>query len=334
MTYIDTAISPYKIIFQDPNPKYPPHIAIDPVNICNHNCPKCFFRKDSTADLKIPRDTKGYVLDLDRIKELFDEVKGHTKAITLVGGGDPIVHPKIEEIVDYGNKCGFEMGIVTNGSLKKRLENCEWIRVSLDAVTPETYSYTHGSTELDKTIENIKYFISKNKMVGVSFLIYPENRHEVYEAAVLAKSLGVKYIQFKPVYSDDCGDEHKPYFNEVSEAIKKAKTLENDVFKVLNFWDRVNDLTQREKEYSSCGVQDFVTQIGANGEVYMCCIYKYNDEYSFGNINNQTFREIWDGSLRKKMSKIDVKKCPPCFYNKQNELIEYMRSDKVHKNFI
>lgn len=334
MTYIDTAISPYKIINQEKDPKYPIHIAIDPANICNHNCPKCFFRKDSTADLKIPRDTKGYLLDLDVIKRLFDEVKGYTKAITLVGGGDPIVHPHIEDIIDYGNKCGFEVGIVTNGGINKKLKGCEWIRVSLDATTPDTYLYTHGTKELNHTIENIKYFIKNNKVVGVSFLIYPQNRHEVYEAAILAKSLGVKYIQYKPVYTDECGEEHKPYFEEVARDIKKAKLLETDDFKVLDFWDRVNDLTSREKEYSSCGVQDYVTQIGANGEVYICCIYKYNDDYSFGNINNQSFSKIWNGAIRKNKSKIDIKKCPPCFYNKQNEIIEYMRSDKIHNSFI
>lgn len=334
MNYQDTAISPYKIIQQPAFPKYPIHVALDPVNICNHNCPKCYFRKDSTADLKIERDTRGYTLDFEVIKKLFDEIKGYTKAITLVGGGDPIVHPKIKEIVDYGNACGFEMGVVTNGGIDKGLENCEWIRVSMDATTSEVYEYTHGVKTFDVTLENIKKLVKTNKFVGVSFLIYPENKHQTYDAAVLAKSLGVKYVQFKPVYTDECGNEHKEYFDEVVSEIKRAKLLETEDFKVLDFWDRVNDLTYRPKEYSTCGVQDFVTQIGADGEVYICCIYKYNKNYSFGNINEKSFSEIWNGAIREKKSKIDVKKCPPCFYNKQNEIIEYKRSDKIHENFI
>jgi len=334
MNYLDTAISPYKIVEQPSFPKYPIHVAVDPVNICNHNCPKCYFRKDSTADLKIERDTRGYKLELEIIKKLFDEIRGHTKAITLVGGGDPIVHPQIKEIVDYGNECGFEMGVVTNGGLDKDLSNCEWIRVSMDATTPEVYEYTHGSKDFNVTIKNIKKLVRTNKLVGVSFLIYPENKHQVYESAVLAKSLGVKYIQFKPVYTDECGNEHKNYYDEVTNEIKRTKKLETEDFKILDFWDRVNDLIEGKKDYSFCGAQDYVTQIGADGEVYICCIYKYNKKYSFGNINNESFANIWGGIMRKKLREIDVKKCPPCFYNKHNEIIEYKRADKIHENFI
>ncbi len=334
MNYLDTAISPYKIIQQESKPKYPIHVAIDPVNICNHNCPKCYFRKDSTADLQIERDTRGHILEFDVIKNLFDEIKGYTKSITLVGGGDPIVHPKIKEIVDYGNECGFEMGVVTNGGLDRGLSNCEWIRVSMDATTPEVYEYTHGVKDFDVTLENIKKLVKTNKFVGVSFLIYPENRHQTYDAAVLAKSLGVKYVQYKPVYTDECGDEHVEYFDEVAEEINKAKELQTEDFKVLDFWNRVNDLTGGKKDYSFCGVQDYVTQIGADGEVYICCIYKYNKAYSFGNINQQSFGKIWNGAVRNKKCNIDISKCPPCFYNKQNEIIEYMRSEKIHENFI
>jgi len=334
MNYQDTAISPYKIIEQPDHPKYPIHVAIDPVNICNHNCPMCFFRKDSEANLHIKRDTRGYVLDLEIIKNLFDEIKHHTKAITLVGGGDPIVHPHIEKIINYGNNCGFKIGMVSNGGIKKEIRDCEWIRISMDAATAKTYEYTHGSKDFNITLENIKEYIKNNKFVGVSFLIYPENRHEVYDAAILAKDLGVKYIQYKPVYTDNCGDEHRPYYTDVADDIKRVKELQTNDFKVLDFWDRVNDLTDRPKEYSTCGVQDYVTQIGADGEVYICCIYKYNVEYSFGNINNESFCEIWNGKMREKLRKIDVKKCPPCFYNKHNEIIEYKRADKVHKEFI
>lgn len=334
MNNLDTAISQYKVILQEPNPKYPVHVAIDPVNMCNHNCPKCFFRKDSTADLKIPRDTRGFTLSLDVIKGVMNDIKGHTKSITLVGGGDPIVHPQIEEIVNYGNECGFEMGIVTNGGLRKEIKGCEWVRVSMDATTSDVYEYTHGAKDFEKTLENIKNYVANNKLVGVSFLIYPENKHQVFDAAVLAKSLGVKYIQYKPVYTDECGQEHLEYFDEVAAEIKRANELVDDTFRIIDFWDRVNDLVDREKLYCKCGVQDYVTQIGANGEVYICCIYKYNDEYSIGNVNSQSFEEIWNSEKRKELCQIDVKKCPPCFYNKQNEMIEYMRSDMIHQNFI
>ncbi len=336
MNYLDTAISPYKIIQQPIYPDYPVHVAIDPVNICNHNCPKCFFRKDSDANLHIDRDTRGFKLDYQVIKNLFDEIKNHTKSITLVGGGDPIVHPEIENIIEYGNSCGFQMGMVTNGGLskKRKIENCEWIRVSLDATTSEIYKYTHGVSDIDITLKNIQEYVKNNTLVGISFLIYPENRHQVYDAAVLAKDLGAKYLQYKPVYTDDFGNEHKTYYDEVANEINRAKELQSNEFKVLDFWDRVNDLTERNKEYSTCGIQNHVTQIGADGEVYMCCIYKYNNKYSFGNINKQSFKKLWNSAKRKQLKQIDVKKCPPCFYNKQNEIIEYLKSKKIHENFI
>jgi len=334
MNTILTAITPYKIIEHGPSPEFPAHITLDPANVCNHRCPKCYFRHTSDADLGVERDRKGYILAYEAIDRLFTDIAGKVRAVTLIGGGEPLMHPRIEDIIRRGLEHGFELGMVTNGGIRKEVRGLEWIRVSLDATTPDVYRYTHGVDTLDQTIENIRYYVAHNKFVGMSFLIYPENHHQTLDAARLAAGLGVGYIQFKPVLSDECGQEHLPYAAKVSEMLAKAKELTRDDFQIIDLWHRVSDLVTCTRNYTRCGIQDYVTQVGANGEVFICCIYKYNNAYSIGNITERSFVEIWKGERRKKLQGINVASCPRCFHDRQNELIEYMRSDKLHANFI
>ena len=40
--------------------------------------------------------------------------------------------------------------------------------------------------------------------------------------------------------------------------------------------------------------------MGAEGEVYACCFLRGNKDFSFGNVNEQSFEEIWNSDHRAK----------------------------------
>ena len=53
-------------------------------------------------------------------------------------------------------------------------------------------------------------------------------------------------------------------------------------------------------------------------------------------IYKHSFTEIWDGEQRKTwLAKLDVQKCPACWFDQTNELIEYLVSENPpHVNFV
>ena len=71
---------------------------------CNYACKYCFVKK------------QGQELSLDLIKTIIDKISPEDYRINLAGG-EPLCSSKIQEIIDYANQKGFEVSIITNGSL-------------------------------------------------------------------------------------------------------------------------------------------------------------------------------------------------------------------------
>ena len=84
----------------------PLHIRIMPTNRCNANCKWCCY---ADAD-------KRAELSTEEIKEiiLYFFALG-TRAITFSGGGEPTLHPGIEDMLTIAKDKGISCGLVTNG---------------------------------------------------------------------------------------------------------------------------------------------------------------------------------------------------------------------------
>ena len=87
----------------------PVGVEIDPSNICNYDCPWCFYSKY--------RKNKNVMISSTNFTKIMDElVELDIKSVTFTGGGEPLVNPNTVRIIEeYGNK--IDIGLVTNGSL-------------------------------------------------------------------------------------------------------------------------------------------------------------------------------------------------------------------------
>ena len=55
-------------------------------------------------------------------------------------------------------------------------------------------------------------------------------------------------------------------------------------------------LEEKKQPYSKCySTPYFWSYIMADGSVYGCSAYLQNEKFNYGNINTQTFQEIWEG---------------------------------------
>ena len=126
-SYSAASVFPSKLLhnklFEDGKIK-PLHIQIIPTNSCNLNCSFC-----SCSD----RDKLRF-LTIEQMKKIIDiSAKRGTKAMTITGGGEPLMHLKLNELIDYAYEKGIQSGLVTNGVLLSRLkyhEGLTWCRIS------------------------------------------------------------------------------------------------------------------------------------------------------------------------------------------------------------
>ncbi|WP_300462900.1 radical SAM protein [Desulfobacula sp.] len=337
-------LSPFKIIHHNIDQKFPIHVEIDPTSTCQQDCIRCSYKQniDGKRDYIIHKQNAR--LPYDKFLDLIDELKTiGIKAITLSGGGEPLIYPKIESIIDHILTSGIQIGVITNLSTKidtGLLSKAIWVRVSLDAASHKIYETVHrpkNQNAFSLVCENISSIIKKNDSIdlGVNFLIQPENYSEIYDAARLVKKLGAKYIRFAPVIATDHID-YEQLFGECDSLLQKSLSLIDDQFHVFITKERFNSLKKNKKNYSYCYKQKIHPLIGADGNIYPCCLLKYYDRHILGSILNDTFVNVWQGEKRKDwLSKLDVDLCPPCWFDETNLFIEYLLTNNPsHVNFV
>ena len=87
-------------------------IYIEITNRCNLNCSFCIHNKRPFKDMT-----------LDEYKIIIDKIKNYTKEVYLHVLGEPLLHPNINEFIDYASDNGLLVNITTNGYLIKNIFN-------------------------------------------------------------------------------------------------------------------------------------------------------------------------------------------------------------------
>jgi len=323
----------------------PTQIQIDLTNKCNHNCVYCFYR--GVNGNIVQSFDKNATLPFNTVTNLIDNmVELNIPALQITGGGEPLMYPWIKELLAYINKTDLELAMVSNGALMTSeiisyLHNFSWIRISIDAATKETYakSQATGINEFDKVINNVGQLAKEltNTIIGVSFVINPINYKEIYQACKLYKELGVHNVRLSVAYTDDQNKIFEPFMSEMMELARKSRELNDDTFKVFDLGYTHIVHLESKKNYNTCGYSHFTAAIEANGSVRPCCTLKGAKHSNFGNINDNSFGEIWFGETRKNwVKKFNVNSCVLCWMDDKNEFIEYIISNKKpdHVNFI
>ncbi len=324
----------------------PPPITVelDMTNLCNHKCPECsgwYFQNRS-------HDSLSYDLAEDIIKQL---AKIKVRGLIFTGGGEPLCHPDIAKIVKLAHSLGLDIGFITNGSLitekisKDLLSCCRWLRISLDAASAETFKKVHGMNTgaFYKIIDNIQLLIAMKKClnssttIGIGYLTSNYTDDEMLEATKLCKRLNVDYLQFRPMQIHNNG-KFEYHLSDISGNIHRCINESADGFKVLYSKHKYDMMKDKKygRNYTKCYGHQFATVIAADGKVYLCCHMRGHDKYCLGDLNKNTFEEIWSSEQRKIIAEnIDFNDCVPlCRDNTFNQILWNIKQPREHVNFL
>jgi len=303
--------SPYKIILhQDKLSSLftekvtaPIYVRIKPTNRCNHNCYFCVYNESyaNMHETMIKRDE----LSKEKLLEILEDFKEiGVKAITYSGGGEPLVHPNIIEIMIKTIFHNIDLSIITNGQKLKEeysevLTHAKWVRISMDYCDAQTFIQSNRGNEkmFLELIDNIQKF-SKLKRRGdfeVNYIVTRENYKNLKLSALLLKDLGIENVRYSPVWIKNLEQYHNPIKDEVIENISLIKeTLEDDNFKIYSGYSNysVSDAVTH-RTFKPCPFMQIVPVIGADYMVYTCHNQAYSKNGIIGSIENQKFSELW-----------------------------------------
>ncbi|MFC1482214.1 radical SAM protein [Myxococcota bacterium] len=229
-------------------------INLDISTDCNQRCRHCIDRRVTNT---------GRRLSYDVVRELLSWlVPRGLRSVILIGGGEPTLHPQFGEIVNLLKEHRLSIGIVSNGvriqaltEVAPLLSSRDWMRLSLDAATDETFASLHGSADknpLTAILDGIGACRARwsDFQLGYSFIAIPDtvssdgsvdrgNLEEIPAAARVAAKYGFGYLSLKPYIHCERRNtaSDAAYVENVKAAVGAARRHETESFHVVESYN-------------------------------------------------------------------------------------------------
>jgi MoaA/NifB/PqqE/SkfB family radical SAM enzyme len=199
---------------------------IIPIRRCNLACKYC----NEYDDFSKPVPTETMFRRVDKLGEL-------GTSVVTISGGEPLLHPELDDIVGRIRQHGIVAGMITNGYLlvPERIERLnraglEWLQISIDNVNPDDVS-KKSLKVLDKKLqllaEYADFHVNINSVVGGG-VHHPQDALTIGKRALelgFSSTIGIIHDgegQLQPL-----GDEERRIYHEMKALEKRSFTRIN-----------------------------------------------------------------------------------------------------------
>lgn len=329
---------------------YPIYVEISPVGSCNHRCTFCAV--DYIGYKNVSLETENLMRSLSEMGSL------GVRSVMFAGEGEPLLHKDIAKIVRHTkDKAGIDVSITTNatpvtrGFCEEALPFTTWIKASINAGDSKTYAEIHqtkNARDFERVWANMRMLVETreglrldriNHTLGAQMVLLPENASGATEFVKRARETGLDYAVIKPYSQHKSSITHRYEglrYGQFDGLFEELKAFNSEGFKVISREKTMKELEKESQNYSRCpSTPHFWAYIMANGDVYGCSAYLTDDRFCYGNINSQTFSEIWGGEKRMRSighvaNHLDISECRiNCRMNQVNNALVEIRNSGI-----
>jgi len=329
---------------------YPIYVEISPSGACNHRCTFCAV------------DYIGYqtrFLETTLLKKRISEManKG-IRSMMFAGEGEPLLHKDLADIICHTRLAGIDAAITTNAVAltekfaRQCLFSTSWIKASVNAGTPQSYAKIHGTKpeDFDRVIANLKKAVQVKKelksacAIGAQMVLLPDNASEALSLARIGREIGLDYVVIKPYSQHLMSVTHeyeKVRYEDYFQMAGELEALNSEHFQVVFRRHTMEKLNEEGHYYSRCQATPyFWAYIMASGDVFGCSAYLEDSRFCYGNLNEKSFEEIWEGEKRLKCAdyvenELDISECRKnCRMDEVNRYLWDLKNPPPHVNFI
>ena len=268
---------------------FPIYILIEPVSSCNLKCSVC-FQSDASF---IKKEFMGK-MDFDLYKKVIDEAAANgTKAITFGSRGEPTIHPQIIDFIDYAKNKFLEFKLITNATkLDDKLihkifqSNIDLVQFSIDSEDKKIYEKIRKFANFEKVLANVKR--------------YCEIKKDYKNCKTVTRVSGLK------VYDEQSEEGFHKFWGQYADEIVFKKVAER--------WDTYNNKLN-EDLLKPCRFIWERMYVWFDGKINPCDA-DYKSYLSYGNVNKQSIKEIWNSKPFQDLKKTHLNnqrnKLTPC----------------------
>jgi 12,18-didecarboxysiroheme deacetylase len=308
-----------------------PVIVWNMTRTCNLNCVHCYSQ---SKNLQYNNE-----LTLEEGKAFIDDISAFGSPVMLFSGGEPLMHPHFLDLCFYAKSKGMRAVISTNGTLitkelAKELKKVglSYVGISLDGLESVHDRFRGKKGAFREAIEGINYAKEAGIKVGLRFTINKRNAQEIPGIFKLLEEENIPRVCFyhlvyagrgtKLMEEDLSHEETRQTVDVILELTKEIYSRDNqkEVLTVDNHADGPYiylKLLKEGKKEEAANVMSLLKMNGGNssgvgigcvswdGEVYADQFWRH---YSFGNVKERNFSEIWTDTSNPLMKQLKNKK--------------------------
>lgn len=310
MTISDTSkINPAAVQFPKPQGgKYLRSIYFYILEGCNLRCRHCWINPpfEKTDKPEYP------FVSLDLFKHIVNQAIPLGLQTVKLTGGEPLIHPEIEKIIEYIHEKNLKLNIETNGiaitpDLAKLIlasKKPVSLSISIDSHIPETHDWVRNvKGSFDDAVRGVKYMIENGFHPQVIMSIMRRNAGDVTGLVALAESIGASSVKFNLVSPTARGE----ILHSKGEALSISELVElgNFVNNVLQKNTKIRllyssppafksvDYLKKRPRIGNCGIFNTLGVLGT-GKYALCGIGESLPEFIFGDANTDNLVDVWN----------------------------------------
>lgn len=191
---------------------YPRRLVLELTNACNLNCIMC-GRDESSF-------TRNF-LDINYLYRL-EPALSYVEEVTLFGWGEPTIHPRFKDILEFLNNFPVKKYFVTNGTTLHKIEDLlfyfkvDIMAVSLDGACEATNDKIRRGASFNKIVSSLKKITARKRedrlnypYINFVMTLMKSNLYELPEMVDLAAAIGLEEVKavYLTAFNRDLADE-------------------------------------------------------------------------------------------------------------------------------
>ena len=307
----------FEILYQHNKINPPNFVVWDSTKKCNLDCIHCGSQENQQREL----NTK-------EVENILDQLASFGVRNFQITGGEPLLREDFIEVLNYADKRGVSTSFASNGYYidedKARLiskANVSLIQISIDGTKDIHNSIRKSRESFDRAINAIELLKEHSGgKISVATIVMPQNIDSLVQLKGELIALNIDFWNVGTVMpvgkakgnpSLFLSKEQFGYLMRFIIASKKAINIEiGENFPYLGKFDKAIRRTPK-----ICPIGIFSCCIGVDGHIRGCPDQPDTDYYREGNIQTETFQEIWEKAFKRYRNR-DIlrldKKCSIC----------------------
>jgi radical SAM protein with 4Fe4S-binding SPASM domain len=301
----------------------PTYVQIEPVGQCNLRCQMCSiqFRKDGPPYGPLAfMEYETYTSIIDQFTNL--------QELHLQGLGEPMMHPRFFDMVEYAAKKGIKVSTNSNLTLlnERRAERCvtsglRHLHISIDGAHPETYEGIRVRAHFERVVANLERILaarvrleSPYPQLQLVMVIMRRNLHELPDLVRFAHRWSMQKI-FVQHLCHDFGESSLPsQYLPMRTFIQEETLLEEGPQRIDHYFGEARRVAEelgidlrlpgaRMRQHppgtpgpERCNWPWRGAYFSYQGFVMPCCMVSTPDRINFGSINERPAEELWNGA--------------------------------------